>query len=248
MKRIFRMAIILIPVAILLTGIGLWRHHYLKFLKAEPVKVYKSTPLQPNKLPTNANTPKVTSVKSEDNTDVEIEPRVTTQHIDEIITPEETDNTSNPSADVIGDIAEQPNLSPEAATTLKEYEAAQSEYIDVQDVLQAALDARPIDFEKIRSANESIVKAKQKRLDALEKLAVYLNEAFYEFLDTIEQENETDRIIADRIAEGKRGLSPDVIRIMEVFETMSPAERKRVLQAIPQFEETMKSLLDNEIP
>ena len=115
MKRIFRMAIILIPIAILLTGIGLWRHHYLKFLKAEPEQAYKSTPLQPNKLPTNANIPKVTSVKSEDNTDVEIEPRVTTQHIDEIITPEETDNTSNPSADVIGDIAEQPNLSPEAA-------------------------------------------------------------------------------------------------------------------------------------
>ena len=43
MKRTFRVAIILIPVAVLLVGIGLWRHHYLKIMNAEPVKVYKVT-------------------------------------------------------------------------------------------------------------------------------------------------------------------------------------------------------------
>ena len=45
MKKAFRMAIVLIPIAVLLIGIGLWRHHYLKIMNAEPVKVYKSTPL-----------------------------------------------------------------------------------------------------------------------------------------------------------------------------------------------------------
>ena len=41
MKRTFRIAIIFILVAVSLTGIGLWRHHYLKIMNAEPVKVYK---------------------------------------------------------------------------------------------------------------------------------------------------------------------------------------------------------------
>ena len=53
MKKAFRMAIVLIPIAVLLIGIGLWRHHYLKIMNAEPVKVYK-----------------VTLVKGDDNTDV----------------------------------------------------------------------------------------------------------------------------------------------------------------------------------
>ena len=214
MKRIFRMAIILIPVAMLLTGIGLWRHHYLKIMNAEPVKVYKSTPLQPNKLPTNANTSKVTSVKSEDNTDVEIEPRVTTQHIDEIITPEETDNTSNPSADVIGDIAEQPNLSPEAAAALKEYEEIHSEYHAVYNELKPLLNARPIDWEAISLVNEKIRKVKQQRMDALEKLAMYSDEAFYEFLETIDQENAAAIIMAENKSCARTGVFASIIKII----------------------------------
>ena len=233
MKRIFRMAIILIPIAILLTGIGLWRHHYLKFLKAEPEQVYKSTPLQPNKLPTNANIPKVTSVKSEDNTDVEIEPRVTTQHIDEIITPEETDNTSNPSADVIGDIAEQPNLSPEAAAALKEYEEIHSEYHAVYNELKPLLNARPIDWEAISLVNEKIRKVKQQRMDALEKLAMYSDEAFYEFLETIDQENAAAIIMAENKAALEREYSPALLKLLENLETMSPEERKRALETLP---------------
>ena len=82
MKRIFRITIILIPVTVLLAGIGLWRNHYLKIMKAEPKKVYHSKPIQPSNLRTDANTPKVTPVKGDDNSDIK------TQPIENSITPE----------------------------------------------------------------------------------------------------------------------------------------------------------------
>ena len=36
MKRIFRAAIVLVPVTVLLISIGLWRHHTFKIMDAEP--------------------------------------------------------------------------------------------------------------------------------------------------------------------------------------------------------------------
>ena len=140
MKKAFRMAIILIPVAVLLAGIGLWRHHYLKIMNAEPVKVYKVRP-------SDTNTPKVTSVKGDDNTDVtDVEPSITTQRIDNSITPEKMDNTSNsPAGTIFGDIIEQ-NLPPEAAAALKQYEEAQSALPALNDELRPLLKASPLDM------------------------------------------------------------------------------------------------------
>ena len=177
MKRTFRVAIILIPVAVLLVGIGLWRHHYLKIMNAEPVKVYKVTP-----------------VKGDDNTDVtDIEPNITTQRIDNSITPEEMYNTSNsPAGTIFGDIAEQ-NLPPEAAAALKQYAEIQSAQAALNDELRPLLKASPLDWDAIGLITEKKEKLHQQRKDALEILALYSDEAFNELQATIAREKNLER-------------------------------------------------------
>ena len=197
MKRTFRVAIILIPVVVLLTGIGLWRNHYLKIMKAEPKKVDHTKPIQPSTLRTDAKTPKVTPVKS-DNTDVtDIEPIITTQRIENSNTPEEMDNTSNsPAGTIFGDIIEQ-NLPPEAAAALKQYEEAQSALPALNDELRPLLKASPLDMDAISLVNEKKRKLKQQRMDALEILALYSDEAFNELQATIERRKAAERMIAE---------------------------------------------------
>ena len=234
MKSVFRVTIVLIPVTLLLIGIGLWRHHYLKIMNAEPEKMYKSVPLQPNNLPTNANTPKVTPKKGEDNTDVEIEAEDATQRIDETISPEKTDNIDSPLGDtMVNVIAEQPILSPEAAAALKEYEEVNSEYLAVYTELQPLLNARPIDWDAISLVNEKIRKVKQQRMDALSKLALYSDEALEELVDTIAQENEAATIMAGNKSELEREYSPALLKLLDNLKTMSPEERKRALETLP---------------
>ena len=194
MKRTFRVAIILIPVVVLLVGIGLWRHHYLKIMNAEPVKVYK-----------------VTLVKDDDdNTDVtdvtDIEPNITTQRIDNSITPEEMYNTSNsPAGTIFGDIAEQ-NLPPEAAAALKQYKEAQSAQAALNDELRPLLKASPLDMDAIRLITEKKEKLHQQRKDALEILALYSDEAFNELQATIAREKEAERIVAELYGESRCAL------------------------------------------
>ena len=189
MKRTFRIAIILIPVAVLLTGIGLWRHHYLKIMNAEPVKVYKVTHLKGDDN---------TDVKGDDNTDVtDVEPSITTQRIENSIIPEKMDNTSNsPAGTIFGDIAEQ-NLPPEAAAALKQYEEVQSALPGLNNELRPLLEARPLDWDAIRLVNEKKRKLKQQRKDALEILALYSDEAFNELQATIAREKEAERIVTE---------------------------------------------------
>ena len=191
MKRTFRVAIILIPVAVLLAGIGLWRNHYLKIMNAEPVKVYKVRP-------SDTNTPKVTSVKGDDNTDVtDVEPSITTQRIDNSITPEKMDNTSNsPAGTIFGDIAEQ-NLPPEAAAALKQYEEAQSEYVVIRGELISLLKAIPLDMDAIILVDDKKRKLKQQRKDALEILALYSDEAFNKLQAIIAGEKAAESMMAE---------------------------------------------------
>ena len=85
-----------------------------------------------------------------DNTDVtDIEPNITTQRIDNSITPEEMDNTSNsPAGTIFGDIAEQ-NLPPEAAAALKQYKEIQSAQAALNDELRPLFKASPLDWDAI---------------------------------------------------------------------------------------------------
>jgi len=213
MKRTFRVAIILIAFVVLLTGIGLWRHHYLKIMNAEPERVYKGTLLQPNKLPTNANTPKVTPVKSDDNTDVtDIEPSITTQRIDDHIKPEETDNTSNLSAGTIfGDITQR-ELPPEVVAALKQYEEAHSASADVRKKRKPLSEAKPLDWDAIGLLTEELRQLQQQRKDALEILAQYSDEASKELQAIIAREKVTDQIM-DELDQPESDIeSDDLIR------------------------------------
>ncbi len=197
MKRTFRVAIILIPVAVLLAGIGLWRNHYLKIMNAEPVKVYKVTDVKGDDN-TDVKGDDNTDVKGDDNTDVtDVEPSITTQRIDNSITPEEMDNTSNsPAGTIFGDIIEQ-NLPPEAAAALKQYEEVQSALPGLNNELRPLLEARPLDWDAIRLVTEKKRKLKQQRKDALEILAPYSDEAFNELQATIAREKEAERIVTE---------------------------------------------------
>ena len=125
MKRTFRVAIIVIPVAVLLAGIGLWRHHYLTIMNAEPEKVYNTRGKTSN-LNSDANAPKITSEKGEDKTNAMAERN------DNRSTPEEMDNKGNlPVGTTFGDIIVE-NLPPEALAALREYEHIQSTYPGVR--------------------------------------------------------------------------------------------------------------------
>ncbi|RKU24866.1 hypothetical protein C6497_16990 [Candidatus Poribacteria bacterium] len=35
-------------VIVVIAGIGIWRHHYLKIINADPIKVYKNAPRKPD--------------------------------------------------------------------------------------------------------------------------------------------------------------------------------------------------------
>lgn len=239
MKRASRVAIILVPIIVLLIGIGLWRHHYHKIMEAEPEQVDKSTPLQPN-----ATTPEVTPVTPEDNADIEIKGDAATQRKDETISAEKTDNTESSLGDTtLGEIAEEPTLSPKAAAALKAYEEAQLEYHAAYDELKVALEARPLDWDRIGSAKDDVKKVTQHRMDTLSELAVYSDEALQELADTIAQQIEAEGIMADIRAD-----SPADRSLLELFEAISPEERKRIVEAIPKIKEIMKDVYDYEIP
>lgn len=232
MKKTFRWASILIPIVVLIAGIGLWKYVNLKIRNSEPVKVYKSTPLQQSNLPTDVNTPKVETENRKDNSDVEIEPGKTLQHIEKVTSPEETDNTSNTSNEaMLSDIGKTTDLPPEASAALKEYEEAQSEYLGAQNQLKDALNIRPFDFKSIQSANKSIENAKERRLDALEKLAVFVDDAFYELVDTLEREKEVDKLLAERTADSdKHEIPQGLTNLFKILDTMSPEERVSALR------------------
>ena len=235
-----RVAIIIIPIAVLLTGIGLWRNHYLKNLKVEPKKVYKSTPLQPGTLPPNANTPEVTPVESEDNTDVGIGGNETPQRIDDIVSPEETDSTDDSLGDTkLEEKSEQLILSPEAAAALKEYEEAHSEYLAAKDVLKAAFKISPLDWERIRSERANYTKAKEHRIDALSNLAVYSDEAFDKLVSIIDRKYEVEKMIAEMTA---RDNQEALQGISDIFKTMSLEEREHILEVLPDLKEIIESL------
>ena len=196
MKRVFRVAIIAIPVAVLLTGIGLWRHHYLTIMNAEPVKVYNTLGKTSN-LNSDANAPKNISEKGEDKTDAMAERNHNR------ITPEEMDNKGNLSVGTtFGDIIVE-NLPPEALAALREYEHIQSTYPDVRRELIPILNAWPVDWNAVRSVQERMNTLKQRRKDALEILAKHSDEAFNELQATIAREDNAARQKAEITREHK---------------------------------------------
>lgn len=235
MQRTSRTVIVLIPIIVLLiVGVSIWRFQHIKNQKTDPQKIFRNTPSQPNILSTNDNKTQTTSEKNESDADVDFKSEKKTKDLDENITSEETDDSSNPIVNTIGDISEKPDISPEEAAAQKEFEEAQLEYDAAYAELKPVLKAKPIDFDAIGVVNEKIRKATERRLTALENLAVYSDEAFDELLATITRKEEAKRIM-DEITTDTESISKsiqDLRKTLEDFKTMTTEERKRALEKL----------------
>lgn len=257
MKRTFRVAIILISVAVLLAGIGLWRNHYLKFMNSEPEKVYNNKPVQPKNLTTDVNTPKVTHAQDDDNTDVtEVEPSPSTQRIDNSIIPEEMDNKSKSSNDTkFSDIAEE-NLTPEVVAAIKKYEEVQSAIPALNEELKPLLVAIPLDLDAITLINEKKRNLKQQRKDILETLAMYSDEAFNELQATIAREKAAEKIVAElddpapdeentaekESAAKKKRMREEMMELLKSIPNLSGEELEEVLERTNDLSEKLSEL------
>lgn len=252
MKWTFRITIIFISLAIIGTGIGLWRHHYLKIMTAEPEKVYNGTMSQPNTLPDKAKTTEVTPIESDSSIVVEKdgsivvekEDVVTTQSIDNSIPPETIENTSNSYVNTIfGDIAEQ-DLSPEVLAALKKYKELQSEQTDLEAELKPLLKTESYDWDVINLITEKLKTLNQQRMDALETLAPYSEEASNKLQATIERTMVTAEIsrgLGDRIKR-LNGTMQKLNEIQKSAPTMSRGELGKVLEELEVITEKLSKL------
>ena len=123
-----------------------------KILEVEPKRVYKSTPLQPKSLPVTSTSSNPTHGINEGDTDIETEAiDIESEDMDSAVISEKIDNSQDRSADPDSDaFIPQEVLSPKEAAAIKVYEEAQSEYLAAQDILQTALDTRPIDWNRYK--------------------------------------------------------------------------------------------------
>ena len=198
-----------IYVALFLLGAtALWYfgHHRpaQKILEAEPKRVYKSTPLQPESLPVTSTPSNATQQASEGDIGMAVEAIDTesedteSEDMDNTATPEKIDNSQEHSEDSGSDaLMSQEALSSEEVAALKAYEEVQSEYLAAQDMLQAALEARPIDWERVRSANNNFKNAARHRKEALQNLAPYSEDAAKLLEEMKEAEKQSDEMRAE---------------------------------------------------
>ena len=198
-----------IYVALFLLGAtALWYfgHHRpaQKILEAEPKRVYKSTPLQPESLPVTSTPSNATQQASEGDIGMAVEAIDTesedteSEDMDNAATPEKIDNSQEHSEDSGSDaLMSQEALSSEEVAALKAYEEVQSEYLAAQDMLQAALEARPIDWERVRSANNNFKNAARHRKEALQNLAPYSEDAAKLLEEMKEAEKRSDEMRAE---------------------------------------------------
>ena len=201
----------LMPIYVALFLIGataLWYfgHHRpaQKILGAEPKRVYKTTPLQPESLPVTSTPSNATQQASEGDIGMAVEAIDTesedteSEDMDNTATPEKIDNSQEHSEDSGSDVLlSQEALSSEEVAALKAYEEVQSEYLAAQDMLQAALEARPIDWERVRSANNNFKNAARHRKEALQNLAPYSEDAAKLLEEMKEAEKRSDEMRAE---------------------------------------------------
>lgn len=216
MDKVFRVVIVIIPIAVILVGIGLWRNHYLKIKNAEPERVYKSPPLQTKKAPTKTETetPKVTSKKSDEKTDVtQTKPSITTQDIEEsttpekVETPEEVDITSHPIIDTIFSDISLEDLPPKAIAALNQYKEAQTATEAVRKERKPLVSAKPIDWDAIGLLTDRLSQLRQQQREALEILAQYSEQASKKLLSMKARE-----IVSEQIVDEDSDLDSDALQ------------------------------------
>lgn len=223
----------LMPIYIVLFLIGataLWYfgHHRpaQKILEADPVKVYKSTPLQPEELSVKSTPSDIIQKPREGDTDREVEGIDTeSEDMANAATSEKTDKDQAQVKDTSFDkLVPQDGLStedPAAAKAYEEYLTAESEYLAAHDRLKAALDARPIDWDRIESATNDSKSAAKHRKEALQNLAPYSEEAVKLLEKMAEAERQSEEIMAGYKAKS-REYEAEIREMKEVLERLQP--------------------------
>ena len=218
------------PIYVVLFLIGataLWYfgHHrpVQKILEAEPKRVYKSTSVEPESLSGPSTLSDTTQRINENDTGVEVEAIDTTsksEDVDTAATSEKIDNSQEHSSDSDADaFLLQEALSAEEAAALKAYKAAEAEYITAQDILQAALDVRPIDWDRIKSANNNFKNAAEHRKEALQNLAPYSEDAAKLLEEMEEAERQSEELMAGYKAENRKSAA-GIREMAEILEKL----------------------------
>ena len=185
-------------------------------------KVYKSTPLQPEELSVKSTPSDVIQEPREGDTDREAEGiDIDSEDIDtesedmaNAATSEKTDKDQDQVKDTSFDkLVPQDGLStedPAAAEAYEKYLIAESAYLDAQDILKAALEARPIDWDRIKSATNDLKNAARHRKEALQNLAPY-SEAAVKLLEEMEKAERRAEEIVSEIREDDMREVEDII-------------------------------------
>ncbi len=219
-----------IYVVLFLTGAtALWYfgHHRpaQKILEAEPKKVYKSTtPLQPNRLLVEPGPSDTMQEPRDGNSEIRMEEADTkTENTDSAAMPEKLDNSWNQNEDTNSDkLLPQEGLAtedPAAAEAYEKYLTAESEYLAAQDMLQAALEARPIDWDRVGAETDNLKNAGRRRKEALQNLAPYSEEAAKLLEKMKENEKRAEEMTAGYKAE-IREYEAEIREMAEVLENL----------------------------
>ena len=219
------------PIYVVLFLIGataLWYfgHHRpaQKILKAEPKKVYKTTPLPLRDLSVKPTPSDSTQAPREADTDIAIEGTDTaSENIENAATSEKIDDSQvhSENADSVEPLSRE-NISvddPAAAEAFDKYITAESEYLAAQDMLQAALEARPIDWNRVGDETDNLKNAGRRRKEALQNLAPY-SEAAAKLLEKMkENEKRAEEMTAGYKAE-IREYEAEIREMAEILENL----------------------------
>ena len=222
------------PIYIVLFLIGataLWYfgHHRpaQKILESEPKKIYKSTPLPPKSLSVKPVPSDTMQEPRDGNTEIRMEGAGTkTEDTDNAAMPGKLDNNWNQDEDTNSDkLLPQEGLAtedPAAAEAYEKYLTAESEYLAAQDMLQAALEARPIDWDRISDETDNLKNAGRHRKEALQNLAPYSEVA----AKLLEKMKENEKRAAEMTAGHKAEIREYEAEIREMTELLENLRSK----------------------
>lgn len=225
--RKYPMPIYIVIFLIGATALWYFGHHRpaQRLLKAEPKKIYKSTtPLQPNRLSVEPGPSDTMQEPRDGNAEIRMEEADTkTEDTDSAAMPEKVDNSWNQDEDANSDkLVPQEGLAtedPAAAEAYEKYFTAESEYLAAQDMLQAALEARPIDWDRVRDETDNLKNAGRRRKEALQNLAPYSETAAKLLEKMKENEKRAEEMTAGHKAE-IREYEAEIREMEEVLENL----------------------------
>ncbi len=217
----------LMPIYIILFLIGataLWYfgHHRpaQRLLKAEPKKIYKSTPLPPKGLSAKPVPSEAIQEPREEDMDRAVEGTDTeSENIENAATSEKIDDSQvhSESADSVEPLSRD-DISvddPAAAEAYDKYITAESEYQAELEVFTEALKSK--NFERMASATKTFKQALLRRKEALQNLAPYSEDAAKMLEEMEENEKRAEEMTARYEAE-IRELKAEMQEINEVLE------------------------------